>query len=211
MSANSTRHAAIILAAGEAKRFGSPKQVLVWKGQTLVEHAVQACLDAGCEQVIVVTGAHKETIELSLKPILHSHHVSLSYNPNWAEGMHTSISCGMKALLDQAPGIKSAIITLVDQPLVDAEFLRKLIEAQQGSDAAALAYPSGPGVPACFSAGGPVGLRDSLFDRLAKLSTKGEGAKAILRDPSLKIALIDDAEKRQDIDTLADWHDFTNR
>lgn len=192
--------AAIILAAGEAKRFGAAKQVLVWKGKTLVELAVNSCLEADCTHLVIVTGAHQEEVQLSLKPISSSPNISLAQNHDWAEGMHTSIARGMKTLLQHDLKIDAVLIVLVDQPLVDAAFLRKLIAAQKGNDAAALGYPSGPGVPACFG--------ESLFPRLRNLTNAGGGAKAILRDPSVKTILVNDPDKRRDIDTFDDWNDF---
>ena len=97
--------------------------------------------------------------------------------------------------------LQSVLITLVDQPLVDASFLRKLVEEQQGADAAALSYPSGAGVPACFDV--------VHFQKLLNLTTSGGGAKGILRDPRLNIRLLDAPERRLDIDTFEDWNDFT--
>jgi len=191
---------AIILAAGEAKRFGSPKQLLVWKGQTLVERAVHACLEVGCDRIVVVTGAHASAIQLSLKLFEEKPNVSVTLNPNWSAGMHTSIACGLKALLRLEANLHSTFVLAVDQPLIDAYFLQKLYTAKSGHDAAALTYPSGPGVPACFG--------ESLFTQLINLATKGHGAKAILRDPTVNTALVNDPKRRQDIDTLADWNDF---
>ena len=191
---------AIVLAAGEASRFGAAKQVLVWQGKTLVERAVRACLDADCAHVIVVTGAHELEVKLSLKPILDSTSVSTTYNSDWAKGMHTSIVCGMQSLIQVMPRLDATIVMLADQPLIDETFLRKLIKAQTNADASALSYPSGAGVPACFG--------ESLFQRLLGLSTTGGGAKAILRDTAVKTVLVNDLEKRRDIDTFADWNDF---
>ena len=106
----------------------------------------------------------------------------------------------MKALLEQSIYIKSVLITLVDQPRIDAPFLRKLVDEQRGADAAALAYPSGAGVPACFG--------ESQIEKLVNLDTSGGGAKGILRDSNLNIRLLDAPERRLDIDTLEDWNDF---
>jgi molybdenum cofactor cytidylyltransferase len=192
---------AIILAAGEAKRFGSPKQLLVYKSKTLVARAVEACLAAGAQQVVVVTGAHRQELENALQAHFSDPRVTLSHNERWAEGMHTSITCGMHALMTRQQNLQSVLITLVDQPLVDASFLRKLVEEQQGADAAALSYPSGAGVPACFDV--------VHFQKLLNLTTSGGGAKGILRDPRLNIRLLDAPERRLDIDTFEDWNDFT--
>lgn len=116
-------------------------------------------------------------------------------NPDWALGMYTFIACGMIALLDQSTDFDADLITTVNQSRIDALFLRKLIDAQQGQGATGLAYPSEPGIPACFGAARPVGLRLSLFDRLLNLTTQGGGAKAI----PYKIPDIKKAESEQTI------------
>ena len=192
--------AAIVLTAGEASRFGSPKQVLVWKRKTLVERTMQNAIDAGCKKIVVVTGAHEKVVTNALKNFTGSKVVSLAQNPHWEEGMHTSIACGMKTLLEASPTLDAVLVLTIDQPRIDAQFLRKLIAAQQGFDAAALGYPSGAGVPACFG--------ESLFQRLLNLQTSGGGAKGILRDPLVKTNVLIDPERQLDIDTFTDWNDF---
>lgn len=109
--------------------------------------------------------------------------------------MHTSIACGMKALLDQSTDFDADLITTIDQPRIDVLFSRKLIDAQHRQDATPLAYSSVPGVPACYGAARPVGLRVSLFERLLNLTTQGGGAKAI----PYKIPDIKKAESEQTI------------
>jgi molybdenum cofactor cytidylyltransferase len=70
----------IILAAGESSRLGQPKQNLMFKGQTLLQHAVDSALQSNCEHVIVVLGANADKI----KPIRAT---TTLYNKDWKEGM----------------------------------------------------------------------------------------------------------------------------
>ena len=61
--------AGIILAAGESRRFGQPKQLLDWKGQPFVRVVAKTALEAGLSPVVVVTGANAEQVELAVKDL----------------------------------------------------------------------------------------------------------------------------------------------
>ena len=196
MSGGGRRLGAVVLAAGEARRFGRPKQLLVWRGQALVERAVRSCLAAGCERVVAVTGAHAPLVAEALAGAAALPAVSLTQNPQWAAGLHTSLARGIDALLAAAGSLDAVLVALADQPLVDGPFLARLAAAQVGADAAALGYPSGPGVPACFGA--------AAVGRLRTLAG-GVGAKALLRDPTLRTVVVDDPPRRRDVDTPAEW------
>ena len=194
--------AAIVLAAGGASRFGSAKQAALYGGKALVLHAVDAALAAGCERVIVVTGAHAAEVRQVLAQALpHNPKLSLVHNPDWPDGMASSIAAGATALLSE--GIpESTFVTLADQPLVDAALLTRLDAARRAgrAGAAALAYPSGPGVPTCFS-------RNAL-PLLRQLEASEGGAKTLLRGGVLHVVTVDAPDARRDVDTLADWHDL---
>ena len=196
---NSGKTGAIVLAAGEATRFGKAKQLLVWEGKTLVGRAVEACFEAFCDPVIVVTGAYQTELEEALKFYTLDQRLILAHNPDFNQGLGSSIQVGLNALFASQADLHAVLIVLADQPRVDAKFLRKLIELTQDHEAAALGDPSGPGVPACFG--------ESLFTRL--LNMDGQGAKAILRDPKVSTAILKDDAKRLDIDTFEDWNEFT--
>ena len=198
------RLGAVVLAAGAASRFGRPKQLLRWGGRTLVERAVQSCLDAGCARVAVVTGAHGAEVRAALAGAVENStgEVVIVDNPAWAHGMAGSIATGVEALLAGGSQPDAALVVLADQPLVDADFLRALSRAldDEGVEAAALGYPSGPGVPACFGR--------SLFARLALRGSADAGARAVLRDPAVRCRVLDAPRRRRDVDTPADWAQF---
>ena len=59
--------AGIVLAAGEARRFGKPKQLLDWRGEPFVRAVAKTALEAGLFPVIVVTGAYHEQVEAASK------------------------------------------------------------------------------------------------------------------------------------------------
>jgi len=139
--------AGIILAAGESKRFGQPKQILEYRGQPFVRNVAQAALTAGLSPVIVVTGAHAAQVEAALQDLP----VKIAHNPNWQSGQSSSIRVGLQSLslpyptpplLSPVRGEKgraaggrvrkrevgSAIFLLADQPQVTPTVMRALVE-----------------------------------------------------------------------------------
>jgi molybdenum cofactor cytidylyltransferase len=153
--------AAIVLAAGASTRLGSPKQLAVLGGETLLERAVQAAAEAGCAPVVVVLGASAAEIlaGCSLGEAM------VVINADWDEGMAASIGCGVAAVDGWVDG---AVVMACDQPAVTAAHLRVLMD---GDEVTASAYAGRRGVPAYFPAAvfedllelvGDVGARDLL-------------------------------------------------
>jgi len=120
--------AAVILAAGEATRFGAPKQLLDWKGQPFVRAVAQTALQAGLAPVIVVTGAYAEQVSNTLQDL----NVTIVKNDDWKSGQASSIKAGIEALshprLKGQSDVGSAIFLLADQPQVTTSVLRALVE-----------------------------------------------------------------------------------
>ena len=112
----------IVLAAGESARFGAPKQLAKYEGETLIQRAVQTAIDSGAEEVIVVLGAHKEQIA----PALTGFRVQIVDNVEWKDGMSSSISVGIEALNENV-----AVIMTCDQPLITSEHLHALAMATE--------------------------------------------------------------------------------
>lgn len=117
--------AGIVLAGGEAARFGQPKQLLPWHGLPLVRHVSQVALDAGLSPVVVVSGAYTPQIQQALAGL----DVILVHNPDWEAGQSTSLRAGLEA----AGGVGAALFLLADQPLVTASLLQALVEAHSAS------------------------------------------------------------------------------
>lgn len=111
---------AILLAAGESRRMGEFKQLLMVAGKTFIEHCVDTLLASSADEVIVVTG-HRES---DLRQKLQSRQVRFAYNPDYKEGMSTSIKRGVEAASES----DAVLITLVDQPLIDVDTIDQLIE-----------------------------------------------------------------------------------
>ena len=119
--------AAVILAAGGSRRFGQAKQLLEWEGHPLINWAIDAAWSAGLDPIIVVTGANAEHVENAIgdRPV----HILRNYQ--WEQGLSSSVRLGIAALNGTTD---AAVFMPIDQPLIDAAFLRKVCTAWQASD-----------------------------------------------------------------------------
>ena len=113
---------AIILAAGESKRMGQPKMLLPWGEGTVISHVITVFRNAGVEDVLVITGGARESIEDAI-----SHYkVRAVYNKDFANGeMLSSIQCGIRALLHQTQAV---LIGLGDQPQVQERSVKMVCD-----------------------------------------------------------------------------------
>jgi molybdenum cofactor cytidylyltransferase len=183
----------VILAAGESARMGEPKQLLPYRGTTLLQHAIDAALALGAP-VVIVLGAHAAKIRAQLD----ESRVIITENPGWRAGMGSSLRAGLKALLEANPETDAAIFLLGDQPLVSAATLRILIAWHERTDCGIVAseYDNALGVPALF------GLK--FFPELLALDGKG-GARQIIASHRDQVISVPFPEGAIDIDTPADY------
>ena len=161
--------AIILLAAGASTRLGRPKQLLKFRGKTFLRHSIETALASVGRPVIVVLGANAEQIT----PEAEGLPVTSIANPQWQEGMASSIRAGLNAATGQINSPRSVILMLCDQPFVTAAFLNQLAAVHQagGYRIVAAEYGGGGGVPALFDR--------SLFPELAAL-TGIQGAKPVI-------------------------------
>lgn len=123
--------AGIILAAGEAKRFGRPKQLLDWRGEPFVRAVAKTALASGLAPVIVVTGAYADQVQAAVQDLP----VQIAHNPDWDSGQASSIRAGVGPLPASPPnpsdlgeGVGGAVFLLADQPQVTPTILQALME-----------------------------------------------------------------------------------
>ena len=185
----------IILAAGSSSRLGRPKQLLQYKGKTLLSHTVTQALTANDAAVMVVTGANREMIETELK----NTGAMAIYNPDWELGMGSSVSVGLAALMQAAPELERCIITVCDQPFIHSEILNALIGEQQlsGKGIVASAYVGTLGTPVAFES--------KYFQDLLDLSGK-DGAKQLVEQYSDDVSSVSFEQGAVDIDTVEDYN-----
>ncbi|HVK25583.1 MAG TPA: nucleotidyltransferase family protein [Actinokineospora sp.] len=130
--------AGLLLAAGGGRRFGMPKALAPYGDGLLVEHAARTLRDGGCSPVVVVLGA--SAADVRAKTDLPD---TLVDNPDWADGMGSSLRIGLAAL-GQADAV---VILTVDTPRVTADAVRRLCALAAPDALARATYDGAPGHP----------------------------------------------------------------
>lgn len=105
------RMAAVVLAAGESRRMGTPKQLLPFAGRTILECVVDTLLTAGVDEVIVVLGHFAERVQV----VLDNRPVRPVVNVAYRQGMLSSVKCGVRAIGAEYDAV---LFALGDQPQI---------------------------------------------------------------------------------------------
>ena len=190
---------AVVLAAGASRRFGTPKQLLQFRGSKLLCHAVYAATNGGCAPVIVVEGALG-----NLAKELSDTRVEVVRNPEWERGIGTSVRTGVNYLLGQSADVHGVVVLTCDQPLIDAGVIAALLmtAAHSGIGIIASRYANTLGIPAYFSR--------NYFDALRNLADDAGAKSIILSHPEDVVEVICE-NGAIDIDTPADFDSLINR
>lgn len=137
----------LVLAAGGSSRFGSPKQLAMFQGKTLLEQAVRTALEARLGPVVAVLGA----VDQPCREVLSGMDVLIVHHPGWETGMAGSIRAGLEFLMAEQPEGDGVAIMLADQPALTPGHLRALrAAAGNQSRIVASSYGDQAGVPAWF-------------------------------------------------------------
>jgi CTP:molybdopterin cytidylyltransferase MocA len=202
-----TTVAGVLLAAGEGSRFGQPKALVEFSGQTLAERGVNLLRAGGADPILVVTGA----VPLELDGTL------TVANPQWRTGMGSSLRAALQALTAAGAGagagavagagagagadrdVSAVVVALADQPLVGAEAVARLIAAHRaGASVAVAAYDGQPR--------NPVLLAREHWPEVIETAIGDQGARTFLRAHPDLVTLVEcgDTGRPDDIDTPAD-------
>jgi nicotine blue oxidoreductase len=169
------RVAAIVLAAGEASRFGSPKQNL------LLPSVLGRLAATTVDEIVVVEGAH----ELTIPSDTVSRAVRLVPCRGWARGPGASLGCGLRAL---GESVDAAVVVLADGPELSPEAVERVLQAwREHGGIAAASYSGARGHPLVLG-------RDEWND------IPDEG----LRSRPVRLVPCDDLGPPGDVDTPAD-------
>jgi molybdenum cofactor cytidylyltransferase len=181
----------LILAAGNSSRLGQPKQLIEFEGKTLIERITETALTIS-KEILVVLGGNSSLITPKLERL--EDRISILFNPDWQEGIGTSIRKGVEFLANKSDSI---LILLSDQPLVNQGLIEKMIETFESTKCPIITchYGNQLGVPMLFD--------KTVFPELLKLSGD-KGAKSFLSSFQDKIATVDFPEGSFDIDTEED-------
>ena len=184
--------AIIILAAGTSSRLGDiTKQLLVYKNETLLRTAVKKALEIS-KDVFVVLGHEKNSCQKELESL----NVNIIYNPNYKQGMGTTLSLGISYTKE----FTHTMVMLCDQPFIPVSHYQALKENIQNENIIASSYGENKNskVPAIFP--------KKYYEELVKLDSDF-GAKLILqKETCINIQL--QKEFCIDIDTVEDVNLF---
>jgi len=169
------------------------KQLLPWKNTTLLGHAIQQA-NSISDSICVVLGAEAAIIQKTLPKT-----VETIINPDWENGMGSSIAAGVAYFQEKAIHPDGLLIMLVDQPLLDHDYLKKLCQGfnKEKCKIVATAYGERFGVPAIFDS--------SLFSELCKLN-QDFGAKHIIAKYKNEVVSVYPNGREVDIDTIETYN-----
>jgi molybdenum cofactor cytidylyltransferase len=182
----------ILLAAGESRRMGYPKPLLMIGGETFLAHCAATMLEV-VSRLIIVTGAHDDRVARAVPqdPRVATHH-----NPEWSRGQLSSLKTGLIGL---TPECSAVVVQLADHPLVKAATVRGLVATYNETHM--------PIVIARHNQrrGHPVLFDRAVFDEL--MAAPDElGARAVVNADSGRVTYfeVDDPGVVMDLDTPAE-------
>ncbi|MGZ4877561.1 MAG: NTP transferase domain-containing protein [Candidatus Angelobacter sp.] len=188
---------AVVLAAGISRRMGTPKQLLRIDGETMLERTLKNVRASNVSEIVLVLGYAAE----SVKKEISTEGVKIVHNPNYEQGMGTSLRTGLAAVDANAT---AALIVLADQPWVGSDTLNSLI-ACHGESTPQIIIPTYKGFR-----GNPVLLDRSVFPELQGLTGDvgcraifGEHTENILKLPVDDPGILLDVDSRDDFETLS--------
>ena len=199
MSIQPINIAALVLAAGESVRLGTPKQLLSWNSKTLLQKTISELQHIQLPfpytlHTTVVLGAYYEQIVQTISGI----GVNIIRNRQWQLGMGESLQCGIKFITQQYQP-DYILIALCDQPLVTSAHYGKLL---------AECIECGKGITASFynyNFGVPVVFGKQYFSTLCALQ-RNKGAQSTIQQNVHDVQGVDIPEAAFDIDTMDDYH-----
>jgi molybdenum cofactor cytidylyltransferase len=190
---------ALVLAAGQSRRMGQHNKLLaLLDGKQMVTHVVDAALASKAEPVIVVTGHDRDKVERAIG----KRKVAWVHNPDYEQGLSTSLKAGLAALPEDAEGV---LVLLGDMPLIRSEQLNRLINAFNPTEGRAMIVPTVRGkrgnpvlfatrfVPEMREIGGDVGARHLLgehAEELFEIELEDDAALLDIDTPEALAALV---------------------
>ena len=167
---------AILLAAGESRRMGTPKQLLTFRGKTFVETCVDNLLASEIAEVIVVTGHRDDEVTRAVG----NRQVRYAHNDNYRSGMASSIKSGIRAVSSDC---KACIVALVDQPRIGPDVVNAVIENYQSPSLIVIPTYNG-------KKGHPVLLDLTLRDEILQMDDN-EGLRQVVHAHQAETSLLE--------------------
>ncbi len=192
--------AAVVLAAGGSRRLGRPKQLEPWGETTLLGHVVERTRSFGLDEIWVVLGHDLESVLENAE----MGDVYVIENPEWEEGIASSLRVGLDALT-RLSKCDSAMIVIGDQPNISTDVVEELMRshAKEGRPVTVPKYR--------YTWGNPVIVDRSLWPRLMSLEGD-EGAKRLWHaHPEWVNEVWFGGQSPRDVDTESDIADLQPR
>jgi len=192
---------AVVLAAGEAQRMGGRSKPLIERdGVPLVRRVIQALLDAGVDEVVVVVGHRADEVVWVVTDMP----VRVVVNEAYAAGRATSLRKGLVELPDS---VGATLVALADQPLLEAADVAALLEAWAQRGAARAVVPR-----VQERRGHPVVLEASACSEILR-GDAGYGAREWMDEHPDEVAWFDSENLRyvEDVDYPEDLERIAQR
>lgn len=151
----------LILAAGASRRLGEPKQLLAYRGRTLLDATLSAARACGFDQLLVTLGAAGAQVRTAVD----LGNAEVVENPEYSTGCSSSIAAALRSVDSRADGL---VLLLGDQPGIKPSDVARLTADVKGS-MAVCRYDDGLGHPMWF--------RRDMFTELSEL----HGDRAVWR------------------------------
>ena len=184
---------ALVLAAGMSTRMGKHKQLLPYKGTTILSYILRQIKASFIDEISLVLGHNAEELKEETKP----YKPSIVYNPNYKQGMHTSVMAGVRSIQDKSSDF---MIFLGDQPQISAELINAIMEMSKKTKQGIIipSFNNRRGHPVLFKSG----YRPQLLSL-----PEDQGLKAVIQKNKSDIhyLVVNDSSILSDIDTPEDY------
>lgn len=159
----------ILLAAGNSSRLGTPKQLIRFNDDYLINHILDGIEASVCEKAIIVLGSGAN----EMGNIVKSTKSVIVINSDWEKGMGSSIKAGLEYAIKNSPGLASVLILVCDQYKLNSETINNLLQNSKEHPGKIIAssYTGTIGIPALFP---------STFFELIKQIPDNKGCKEII-------------------------------
>nr|WP_199318475.1 nucleotidyltransferase family protein [Leptolyngbya sp. FACHB-541] len=176
---------------------GTPKQLLLYQGKSLICRTVEAAIGSSCNPIVVVLGAYAKQIY----PEIAQYNVQFTTNNQWSTGMGASIQAGIQVLSQTHRELEATIFLVCDQPFISTQIIDQLIETYRSSLKPIIAseYAGTLGVPALFNY--------TIFPELVSLRPT-TGAKQIIYNHIPNVASVPFPRGNIDLDTPEEYQQF---
>lgn len=183
-----------LLAAGESKRFNSPKQLAAWHGTSFVRTIAQKMEISALKPNMVITGAYSAAVNKELQKI----HIIILHNDQWSKGQSESVK---KAVQNLPEFCEAIVFLLVDQPQIDPKLIDVLLIrfALTKSDIIAYQYQNQIRHPVLFSR--------KVFPYLLDISGEAGGRQIFTKFPPMMIEM-KDPQQALDFDTAQELEEY---